>query len=123
MDTVLLIGKDEQVDDIVAIRERVVGAAADEDRGALVGELLDRVKLCQKHLLADRHVNVAGRVVAEGIGVHDKVVEEGTGGPLVVLFDHLLAEAGIARDLGDQFLVGGLLLSRIALQYHRRRRA
>ena len=67
--------RDEEIDDVVAILERVVRAAADQDAGALVGELFDRVVGRQVHLLFDgalgRHM-----VHREGIGVHRDGIEK-----------------------------------------------
>ena len=67
LDAVFERSRDEEIDDVVAILERVV-AQRRSGRRALVGELFDRVVGRQVHLLFDgalgRHM-----VHREGIGV------------------------------------------------------
>jgi hypothetical protein len=43
--------------------------------------------------------------VAEGIGIHDQIVQEGTGRALIFALDDLLAEAAVLGDMGHEVSV------------------
>lgn len=96
-DLALLIRMDEEVQAVLVIVQRIVRASADDHARPLVRDLLDRVELRQKHLVADRHIHEGGGIIAEGIGVHHQIIEEGVGGTLVVVLNHLLAETALLR--------------------------
>ena len=103
--TEIIVGIDEQIDDVGHIGERVVSAASDKYAGTFLCELLDRIELCKEYLLADRHIHEAGCVVTEGISIHNQIVQERIGRTLILLMDHLLTEAAVLGNLCDEFLV------------------
>ncbi len=41
---------------VLIVMQCVVGTSAYDHAGAFTGNLLDRVKLCQKNFMADRHI-------------------------------------------------------------------
>ena len=90
-------------DHIVTVLERVVRAAADENAGALVRELLDGIIGRKIHLLLDaalgRHM-----VHGEGIRVHRNGIKKALGA-LVEAVEQLLTKAAFLRRLLEQQIV------------------
>ena len=99
-----LIGVQEKIDHIGEILQSAVRASADNDAGALIlRNLFDRIKLGKKNLLADRHIGKARIVEAEGICIHDQIIQKGTCGPLILLLYDFLAETAVLGYLRQEF--------------------
>ena len=63
-----------------------------DNAGAFISDLLNRVELCQEHLVADRHIYKRGCIVAERISIHNQIIQEGIGRSLIMILNHFLTE-------------------------------
>ena len=89
--------EDEYTDDVVVMAQDVIGAAADEDRGAAVCFFFDDFRLVDEETLGEG-AGFGGAVGRVGL-------EERIGEPLVGGGERGLVEAVLFRDHGDQILV------------------
>ena len=69
---VLLVAADKYGDTIGILGQCIVGAAAYDHAGLLIGQLLDGIKLCQEDLVVDGHIHVGGTGISDGIRIHDQ---------------------------------------------------
>ena len=54
----ILSGLDENIQDVFMVPQHIIGAAADDDAGALVGDFPDRVKLRKENPVVQGHFQV-----------------------------------------------------------------
>ena len=85
--------------------KRIICTAAYNDAGAFFRNLLDCIKLRKKYFMADGHIHKGRCIIAEGIGVHDQIIEEGVSRPLIVVFNHLLTKAAFLCRPSQKLLV------------------
>jgi hypothetical protein len=88
-------GVDEDAQHVLAVAQDIVAAAAHDDAGAFVGQLLDDAALQDEDLVAQRKV-IAHRIQA---------VQQAVGVPLLAGGHGLLGQSGILGGHRDQFLV------------------
>ena len=90
---------------VFEIMKRIIRTAANDNAGALFRKLLDRIKLGEKYLMADRHIHERRRIISERIGIHYQIVQKGVGRPFVMASDHLLTESAFLGSPCQQFLI------------------
>ena len=96
---------DEQIDAVLVICQCIVCATANDHAGAFISDLLDRVELCQEHLVADRHIYKRGCIVAERISIHNQIIQEGIGRSLIMILNHFLTKTTFLCCSGKEFLI------------------
>ena len=96
---------DEHIQAIGMFPQNVIGAAAHNDTGPLLGSFLNNIRLQDEQLVVDRHLVDAGHSGTKGIAAHNHGVQQTAGGLLVGVGEHLLRKAALFGSHGDQRLV------------------
>ena len=96
-------GVNENAQVVGVIRQGIVRTAADDDAGALIGNVADGIKSSQVHLLL-QGVSGAGAGQSKHIGVHGDGVQQALG-TLVKIFKNLLAQAALLRCFLEKFFI------------------
>ena len=94
---------DEDAQMIGIIRQCVVRATTDNDAGTLLGDVADRIKGSQIHLLLQGIAGTRARQ-AEHVGVHGNGIEQALG-PLIKIFKNLLAQTAFLRCRTQQLFI------------------
>mgnify|MGYP000802973024 FL=1 len=80
---------DEQIDAVLVICQSIICTTAYNNARAFIGDLLDRIELCKKYFVADRHIYKRGCIVAERISIHHQIIQERIGRSLILSLIHI----------------------------------
>ena len=96
---------DEQIDAVLVICQSIICTTAYNNARAFIGDLLNRIKLCKKYFVADRHIYKRGCIVAERISIHNQIIQEGIGRSLIMILNHFLTKTTFLCCSGKEFLI------------------